>query len=150
MPKFASPTVYAGRQSNKDLTGSARAAKLAEVLAGINPQIYITPLTLQARLTSAAAVTGASPQISNNRIGQVIFTGVSIAAGATQSFTVTNSTVTGSSTVVSAQIYGATDGAALNIKSVTSAAGSFVIVVSNGTGATTSIGNLTVTFQVLG
>lgn len=130
--------------------GKVELATNAEAVTGTDTVRAVTPAALTARLTSAAAVgPGASPQISNNRIGQVIFSGVSIAAGATQSFTVTNSLVVGVSTVVLAQIYGATDGAALNIKSVTSAAGSFAIVISNGTGATTNTANLTVTFEVL-
>jgi len=89
-------------------------------------------------------------RVSNTRIGQVIFSGVSIAASASQSFVVTNSLVASAATVISAQIYGATDGSALNIKSVTAAAGSFTIVLNNGAGATTDIANLTVTFIVLG
>lgn len=149
MPKFARPNSYNGRQSNSDITGSTRAAQVLEALSGINDQIYISPFTLEARLTSAPAVTGASPLISNNKIGQAIFTGVNIAAGLTQSFTITNSQVLATTDIILVQIYGATDGAALNIKSVTPIAGSFTVVVSNGAGATTSIDNLTVTFQLL-
>lgn len=155
MPKFATPNAYAGRQSNQNLTGQSRFAKAQEALSGLSDQLVISPLTLasvnNALLTSAATVVaGASPRVSNTRIGQVIFSGVSIAASASQSFVVTNSLVASAATVISAQIYGATDGSALNIKSVTAAAGSFTIVLNNGAGATTDIANLTVTFIVLG
>lgn len=131
------------------IKGKVQLATSAEAVTGTNTTDAVTPSALQARLTSAAVVgPGASPQISNNRIGQVIFLGVSIAAAATQSFVVTNSTAVLNG-VVNCQIYGATDGSALNIKSVTSAAGSFTIVVSNGTGATTTTANITVTFEIL-
>lgn len=46
MPKFASPTVYAGRQSNKNLTGSARSANSVEALNDKIDSLYISPATL--------------------------------------------------------------------------------------------------------
>lgn len=117
------------------------------------PQIYETPGAGLWNISSLPVATkvaaAASPQTLNSRAGQVIFSTVSIAAGATQSFTINNSTISAAS-VVLPQIYGATAGAALTIVSVTPAAGSFAIVVTNGTGATTDVANLTVTFEVIG
>lgn len=46
MPKFARPTSYTGKQSNQQWTGDVRAANSVEALAGISPQLYISPLTL--------------------------------------------------------------------------------------------------------
>jgi hypothetical protein len=92
---------------------------------------------------------GASPQTANNRFGQVVFSGVSIAAGATQTLTITNSTVTGSSTVVLVTMYGATTGSAPVIQSVTPSAGSIAIIVMNGAAVTTDVANKTFTFWVM-
>lgn len=101
--------------------------------------------------TSPAVVAaGASPRTANNRSGQVTFSGVSIAAGATQSFVIDNTAIGSASTVILYAMTGATAGAALNIDSVTNVANtSSTIVVSNGTGATTSTANITFTFLVL-
>jgi hypothetical protein len=44
---------------------------------------------------------------------------------------------------------GSTTGAALNIQSVVNSAGQSVITVENGTGATTTIANITFTYLVL-
>lgn len=96
-----------------------------------------------------ATATGASPQIANGRSFAVTFSGVSIAAGATQSFTITNSKIVSATTPVQISMVGATTGAALNIQSVTNSAGQSVIVVENGTGATTSTANITFTGTIL-
>jgi len=100
-------------------------------------------------LTPTVVAAGASPQTANGRVVAVTFSGVSIAAGATQTFVITNSAVTGAGTVILYSLYGATAGAALTIVSVTNSAGSSSIVVTNGTGATTSIVNITFTGLVL-
>ena len=92
---------------------------------------------------------GASPQISNARAGSVTFSGVSIAAGATQTFTITNSTITGATTRVLYAHTGATAGAALTMVSQTNSAGSSAVVITNGTGATTTTANITFDYIVL-
>lgn len=96
-----------------------------------------------------ATASGASPQTVNGRTFSVTFTGVSIAAGATQSFTIANSVITGASTVIQYTLVGCTTGAALTIESVTNSASQSVVVVGNGTGATTSIVNITLIGTVL-
>lgn len=154
MPKFARPTSYTGKQANQQWTGDTRFANSSEATAGASKQLAISPATLASTVTllntSPAPVGPAvSPEISNGRLGQVIFSGVSIAAGATQSFSVANSYIK-SGMVIACNIYGCTAGAALTISSVTAANGSFAIVVANGTGATTSIANITVTFEARG
>lgn len=103
----------------------------------------------QGVIQTAVIVTGASPQTANARVFSVTFSGVSIAAAATQSFTISNSTITGSTTVIQLTMAGATTGAALNIQSVTNSANQSVIVVENGTGATTSTANITFIGHVL-
>lgn len=90
-----------------------------------------------------STASGDSPQTANARAFAVTFTGVSIAAGATQSFVIANSAVNSQALISMA---GATTGAALNIQSITySANTSITIVVENGTGATTSVANITFT-----
>ncbi len=102
-------------------------------------------------LTPTVVAAGASPLVANGRVGQVTFSGVSIASGATQTFVITNSAITGSGTVILYGMTGATAGSALTIESVTNSAGSSSIVVTNGTSATmvTSTANITFTYLVL-
>jgi hypothetical protein len=99
---------------------------------------------------NASTGTGAaaSPIVLNNKVGSVTFTSVSIAAAADLTLTITNSNVTTSS-IISYDMYGATTGSALTIKSVTNTAGSSAIVVTNGTGATTSTADITLVFSFL-
>jgi hypothetical protein len=92
---------------------------------------------------------GASPQIANARVSSVTFSGVSIAAGATQTFVITNSTVTSASTIVTTDFFGATAGSAISIVSITPSAGSISIVMTNAVGATTDIANITFVTTVL-
>jgi len=100
-------------------------------------------------LDPTLVVAGASPQTANGRVVVVTFSGVSIAAAATQTFVITNSAITGAATDIQYTMVGATSGAALNIQSVTNSAGSSSIVVENGTGASTSTANITFTGIVL-
>lgn len=96
------------------------------------------------------AVSGASPITLNGRMGAATFTGVSIAAGATQTFVITNAQITSATTqVLYGAIQGATAGSALSIDSVTNANGSSTVVIGNGTGATTDTANLKLVFLVL-
>lgn len=98
---------------------------------------------------AAAVGPGASPQISNARAGSVTFSSISIAAAATQSLVITNSTITGASTKILFSLVGATTGSALTIQSYTPSAGSVTVVVMNGTGATTTTANITLDYLVL-
>lgn len=94
---------------------------------------------------------GASPQSADGRVGSVTFTGVSIASGASQSFVINNTSITGAGTHILYSMTGATAGSALSIESVTNAASSSTIVVTNGTSATmvTSVADITFTYIVL-
>lgn len=98
---------------------------------------------------NATAASGATPVVLNTRAGEVTFTGVSIAATNDLTLTMTNSAIAGASTQVILSMKGATTGAALSIKSVTPTAGSLAIVVTNGTGATTTTADITFTFLVV-
>lgn len=109
----------------------------------------ITSLDGGIKVTPTDVTAGASPQIANNRFFKVVFSGVSIAAGATQTFVITNSTITDANTDILLSLVGGTSGSALSIQSFTPSAGSVSIVVANGTGATTSTANLTFVGWVL-
>lgn len=100
-------------------------------------------------LLNSAQASGASPQVVNGRSGRATFTGVSIAADADQTFTITNSAITAATTEVMLSMSGATSGSALSIKSKTASAGSLAIVVTNGTGATTTVADIQFDFLVL-
>jgi hypothetical protein len=89
------------------------------------------------------------PVVVNGRSGRVTFTSVSIAAAADLTLTLTNSSITASSTIVLLSMSGATTGAALSIKSQTASSGSLAIVVTNGTGATTSTADIQIEFLVV-
>jgi hypothetical protein len=103
-------------------------------LSGSGNGVVYTPVIVGAAGT---------PQTANGRVFSVTFSGVSIAAGATQSFVINNTAV---NTLVQLSMVGATSGSALSIQSITNSAGvSTTIVVTNGTGATTSTANLTFT-----
>lgn len=102
-------------------------------------------------LFNANAASGAAsgPVVLNSRAGAVTFTGVSIAAAADLTLTMTNSAVSGSGTQIVYSMKGATTGSALSIKSVTNTAGSSAVVITNGTGATTTTTDITLTFLVV-
>ena len=95
-------------------------------------------------------VSGASPQTANARSGQVTFTGVSIAAGGSQSFVINNTAISSINTVIQYSLVGAPSGASLTIESVTNVANtSSTILVTNGTGASSTTSNITFTFVIL-
>ena len=100
------------------------------------------------KVTPTAVGAGGTPQTCSNRHGTVIFSGVSIAAGATQAFTITNTLVSAGSYIM-ISMYGATTGSAPVIQTVAPGAGSFVVTVMNGTGLTTTTANLNFVFWVL-
>lgn len=105
-----------------------------------------TGIVLNSAQASGAA---ASPVVVNGRSGRATFTSVSIAAAADLTLTLTNSAITASTTEVMLSMSGATTGSALSIKSKTASAGSLAIVVTNGTGATTTTADIQIDFLVL-
>jgi len=116
----------------------------------VTGQLFVSGLsTLSGGINTSPTIVAAaaSPQTANNRSGQVTFSGVSIAAGATESFVINNTAV---NTSVLVAMSGATAGSALSIVSITNVpATSITIVVTNGTGATTDTANITFTFICL-
>lgn len=102
-------------------------------------------------LTKPTVTSGAAsgPVTCDGRIGAVTFTGTSIAAGASETFVMSNTKVKGSGTSILYTFTGVTTGAAIGISSVTNSAGSSSIVVTNGTGATTQSDDITFTFLIL-
>lgn len=109
----------------------------------------VTVLAGSGLVLPVGTASGATPQVVDARVGSVTFTTISIAAAADSTLVLTNSTITGASTRVMLSMIGATTGSALSIKSVTPSAGSLSIVVTNGTGATTTTADITFDFIVL-
>jgi len=105
-----------------------------------------TGILLNSAQASGAA---ASPVVVNGRSGRATFTSVSIAAANDLTLTLTNSSITASTTEVMLSMSGATTGSALSIKSKTASAGSLAIIVTNGTGATTTTADIQIDFLVL-
>jgi len=136
-PKVIYETTGAGVWASVGVFSAINVSGLATFSGGINTNPTIV-------------AAGASPRTANSRSGQVTFSGVSIAAGATQSFVINNTAIPAVGSVILYTLVGATSGAALTIQSVTNVAGvSSTIVVQNGTGATTTIANITFTFLIL-
>lgn len=100
---------------------------------------------------NATTATGAAsgPVVLNTRAGKVTFTGVSIAAASDLVLTMTNSSITASTTQVIYSMNGATTGSALTIKGLVHSSGSAALTITNATGATTSTANITLTFLVV-
>lgn len=96
-------------------------------------------------VTASGAASG--PVVLNGRVGQVTFTGISIAGGATQTLTMTNSAIASATTQLQYSLSGVTAGAALSV-TYTCSAGSVSFVVTNATGATTSVANIAIDFLV--
>lgn len=87
-------------------------------------------------------------QLTANQTGQEVLTGVSIDADAAQTFTISNPLVKSTSKIM-ATIQGATSGAALSVQEIVPRNGEFDIIIQNGTGATTSTADITVTYIIL-
>jgi len=131
----SSPLTFA---TNGAATGFSFGGNVA--ITGTGNGLVLTP----------TVVSGASPQTCNARVGNVTFTGVSIAAGATQSFVINNTTIAATGTVILYTMTGSTTGSSLSIQSYTNVANtSSTIVVANATGATTSTANITFAFLVI-
>lgn len=148
------PVNIGNATGNTAVTGSLTASTtLTATLGDITATNgnFVSSASGKGLLLNSPATSGASPGpiVVNGRSGQATFTGVSIAAAADLTLTITNSAITGSSTQVIYSMSGSTTGSAPSIKSVTNSAGSSVIVVTNGTGATTTTANIVMNFLVL-
>ena len=122
----------AGTGRGVSVTSSGVAVPDYASLAG---GILVTP-------TDTAA--GASPRTASNRHFKVEFSGVSIAANADQTLTITNTVITGASTDIMISWRGATTGSAVSLKSVVPGAGTVALTFTNGVGATTTTANIEV------
>lgn len=101
--------------------------------------------------TPTVGTPGAGPITANGRVFSATFSSISIASGATQVLVISNTSITGSGTLVSLTWSGATAGSALSIASAVPTANTLTITMTNGTSATmvTSIANITFTGIVL-
>jgi hypothetical protein len=128
------PSSFIAPGSITATSGNITASAGNLVAQGTGNGIVVPPVVVAA---------AASPQTANGRAFAVTFSGVSIAAGATQSFVINNTAV---NTQALISFAGATTGAALTMQSITYSSGtSITIVMQNGTGATTTTANITFT-----
>lgn len=132
-------TVTTAAGSGTAVSATSSAVTVPDFLSNVGG-IKVTP-------TDVAA--GASPQVANNRFFKVVFNTISIAAGADQALTITNSTITGASTDIMITWSGTTTGSAVSLKSAVPAAGSVTLTFTNGAGSTTTTSNITVIGWVL-
>ncbi len=109
-------------------------------IASLAGGILVTPTDVSA---------GASPLVANNRHFKVVFSGVSIAANADQTLTITNSVITGANTDIMITWSGTTTGSAVSLKSVVPGAGTVALTFTNGVGATTTTSNITIVGWVI-
>lgn len=140
----ASPSVTGSITAGTTLT-----ATLGNIIATNGDFVGSTSGTGLLLTSPSASGAAASPVVVNGRSGRATFTSVSIAAAADLTLTLTNSSITASTTIVLVSMSGATTGAALSIKSKTASSGSLAIVVTNGTGATTSTEDIQIDFLVV-
>jgi hypothetical protein len=98
---------------------------------------------------NSAATSGTTTATLNGRSGQVTITTPTINAGATFTMTISNTSITASSTQVLYGLTGGTTGSAITIQSVTNSAGQSAVVVQNASAVTNSTGSLVLTFLVL-
>ncbi len=132
------------------LTASTTLTATSGAITATNGNLVATAIGTGILLNSnQASGVAASPVVVNGRSGRATFTTVSIAAAADLTLTLTNSAITASTTEVMLSMSGATTGSALSIKSKTASAGSLAIVVTNGTGATTSTADIQIDFLIL-
>jgi hypothetical protein len=127
----------AGTGRGVSVTSSGVAVPDYASLAG---GILVTPTDVSA---------GASPLVAANRHFKVVFSGVSIAANADQTLTITNSVITGANTDIMITWSGTTTGSAVSLKSVVPGAGTVALTFTNGVGATTTTSNITVVGWVM-
>lgn len=136
--------------STTTLTGGTGVIATTGNITATNGNFVATASGTGILLTSAQASGVASgPVVVNGRSGRATFTSVSIAAAADLTLTITNSAITASTTEVMLSMSGATTGSALSIKSKTASSGSLAIVVTNGTGASTTTADIQIDFLVL-
>jgi len=140
----ASPSVTGSVTAGTTITATSGA------ITATNGNFVATAAGTGILLNSSQASGAASgPVVVNGRSGRATFTSVSIAAAADLTLTITNSSITASTTEVMLSMSGATTGSALSIKSKTASSGSLAIVVTNGTGATTTTADIQIDFLVL-
>jgi len=139
---------------NTAVTGSLTAsttltATLGNITATAGNVVMVAAASGLVMPVSTAAGAASGAVTCNARVGTVTFTSPSIAAGADQTLIVSNSSVTGSGTRINYFMRGSTTGSALGVKSVTNSASTSTIVVTNGTGATTQVSDITFDFIVM-
>ncbi len=100
-------------------------------------------------VTPTDTAAGASPRTASNRHFKVEFSGVSIAANADQTLTITNTIITGATTDIMYSWSGTTTGSAVSLKSVVPGAGTVAFTFTNGVGATTTTANIVITGWVM-
>jgi len=91
---------------------------------------------------------GGSPQICNGQRGQALFTGVTVAAtGTTQTLTITNSSVTATSTCLVQPITAFTAGSGVAVATVVPSAGSLAVTLVNAGSTTNAVTTVTLGFS---
>jgi len=98
---------------------------------------------------NSGTTSGTTTATLNGRSGQITITTPSINAGAQFTFTITNSSVTASTTQILYGLTGGTNGAGLTIQSVTNSASQSVVVIQNASAVTNNTASLVLTFLVL-
>jgi len=100
-------------------------------------------------LFNPTTTSGTTTATLNGRCGKITITTPTINAGATFTFTITNSSVTSSSTQILYGLTGGTTGSAITIQSVTNSASTSAVVIQNASAVTNSTGSLVLTFLVI-
>ncbi len=145
-------------------TAAAKPAATADIkdglaLMGLITNGGATPLNLDGGALTAGAISGTSVTASTgNLVASTSGAGILLtsdqASGVAASPVVVNgrsgrATFTASTTEVMLCMSGASTGSALSIKSKTASSGSLAIVITNGTGASTTLADIQIDFLIL-
>lgn len=123
----------------------ASAAAVAQTAQPLRP---IAGIALDSGTKTATAVAGA---VTLNKLGGVITSevGLTTAAGAQYTLTLTNSTIAAADQVFASVKYGTSTTGTPSIKTITEAAGSVVIVVQNDHASAALNGSIKIKFAVI-
>lgn len=150
-----SPTTI-GTANNLTLTSAGALSAKTSITATLGAITttngnFVNTTSGTGRVVPVVTATGAAsgPVTANGRVVLVTFTGVSIAAGASLTLQIANSSISNSGTIVNFSWSGATVSSALSAQQAVTGTGTFSLIITNGTGATTSIANVIVFAEVL-
>jgi hypothetical protein len=153
-----SAAVIAGAASLPSVPVSPTYSEASQIVGTLNALInqlngatgYAPAQTVSLGSFCTNGTAGGTPQICNGQRGQVLFSGLTVAAtGTNQAIVVTNSSVTTASSCFAQWSTAFTAGSGVYVGSVTPTAGSLSIVIANGGTTTNAVTTGTLSFNCI-